>query len=318
MQLINGLLKIQKKLEANCVCLGNFDGLHLGHQELVRKTIEGARDRHLSANVLSFDPPPEAFFNHKLSPRLFTQDQKLRAFAESGIHSVIVEHFDKEFSEFSAERFMRDYLIKLLNADSIFVGYDFRFGKNRAGDTAQLRSFFREINHSVTVCEPVRGEDGEAISSTRIRKLLSEGQVKTASQYLGRPYLIEATVRKDKGLARSFGFPTLNMPELLQYLPKFGVYVGYLALSDRPLLNLPRELLPAIANLGCRPSIEGGDRRTVLEVHALNQNLDADYSDKQLGFYFLDFVRDEAKFESLEDLRVQISKDIAAANHYFR
>ena len=285
------------------LAIGNFDGMHLGHQALLKKLTENARLLDLTSAVMTFEPHPREFFTPESAPpRLCSLREKLEYFAETGIEKVYVCRFDERFARILAKQFMQNILRESLNAQAILVGGDFRFGAKRAGSTDDLiaNGFnligFPQVN--------LLNQDfvSERVSSTRVRAALAAGDLFQAASLLGRPYSISGKVVHGAKRGRQLGFPTANVHMRHERPPLTGVYAVKL------------DGLMSVANLGVRPTIAGVPKLS-LEVHVLDYN--GDLYDEHVHVEFLHKIRDEMKFESLDALKTQIATDIAIARNFF-
>jgi riboflavin kinase/FMN adenylyltransferase len=278
--------------------IGNFDGVHVGHQALIEKLISESKRRKLTSAVMTFEPHPKEFFTPENAPtRLTTLREKLEFFLSYGIEKVFVCAFNQKFSNISSEVFMHQILRKQLKAELLIVGDDFRFGVKRQAGIEDLRKNAFELFEI-----PEINVTGKRVSSTRIREDLKEGRIKEVSQFLGRPYSISGKVVEGDKRGRKMGFPTANihMKHLRPALT--GVYA--VKLGNRN----------GVANLGVRPTISGTPK-LLLEVHLLNFN--EDIYGQHVQVTFLEKIRDEMKFENIDALIEQIKKDVAHATRYF-
>lgn len=301
------------------VTIGNFDGCHRGHQNLLSSAKSQADLLKLKAIALTFEPRPDHFFKTPINPRLlFTKLQKLRAFEESEIDTVIIQRFDENFAQISPESFVVNYLSKKLLAKSITVGENFRFGNSRQGDIHALKRIGNQNSIEIKICHSVQ-EESEIISSSRIRNALSLGQVKQAANMLGRPYLLEGTVVKGDQLGRQLGTPTANMINSEQIIPAPGVYLVRAHIGNAPtILSVSHTALPAICNIGYRPTIKSTEPELRIETHILAGNIGLDdLYGLSLGIYFDDRLRNEQKFQNLDDLKSAISRDLDIARNFY-
>jgi riboflavin kinase / FMN adenylyltransferase len=289
------------------VTIGNFDGVHLGHQVLLRQLMSVAKTKVLSSTVLTFEPHPRDFFSPASAPaRLSTLREKLELLEECGIQQVVVVPFNAAFSAISAEDFVRDILLKHLQCGHLVIGDDFRFGARRQGDFALLKRLLGVAQVSV---EPVQEVTvgGVRATSSAIRAALVEGQMKVAAELLGRPYRMDGRVMKGRQLGRQLGFPTANIFIRHSPLPLSGVFAVQVAGLSGLLAN-------GVANLGVRPTVDGG-LRPILEVHLF------DFSDdiygRHLQVSFLHKLRAEQKFSDLDALKAQIARDAQDARAFF-
>ena len=283
--------------------IGNFDGVHLGHLEIVNQVKKIAKEKNLASAILTFEPHPIAFLRPD-RPRdfsIFSLSQKLKFFAEQKIDYVIILPFNKKFSEISATDFIDKILVKALNIKHLTIGYDFTFGKNREGNFKMLEEF----NLDLSEVSPVKNHE-QTYSSSIIRKLIAEGKIIEANQFLGKNFTICGLVNEGKKLAAQLGFPTMNViakPHIIK--PKFGVYK---TTTFIPHLN---KKFPSITNCGIKPTTNAlrlTPNTYIFETHIpdFSQNI---YG-KKICVEFLDFIREEKKFASLEELKKQIERDV--------
>lgn len=297
------------------LCIGNFDGCHLGHQALLKNALDLAHQHHVVPMALTFDPHPTTIFQpHAAFQPLFTPEQKRASLMHFGMKEVAVVKFDQALRELSPESFIHDILIQRMNVKHLTIGYDFRFGKNRAGDATVLQQVADRGAFSLTVIAACQ-HDNAPVSSSRIRSILSEsGDCKFASTLLGHPHAVVGTIRSGKQLGRTIGFPTINVHDTTQLLPNIGVYAGYVALGVKAdnLFTLDSlELYPAMFNIGRRPTVEDEGAPIKLEAHLVDATFakDALY-DLDCTCIFTARLRDELKFPSLDALKTQIKRDV--------
>jgi riboflavin kinase/FMN adenylyltransferase len=302
MERLDGGSAVPERLRGGIVALGNFDGFHIGHQAVVGRAVERARIEGRPALVATFDPHPLRFFRPDSPPfRLTTLDQRARLFAGAGVDAMFVFRFDSDFAAVSAPEFVTDWLVRRLGAAGVATGVDFTFGKDRGGDVALMRELGRTNRISVDTIAPVSDAEG-TISSTRIREALKAGDCETAAQLLTRPFAIEGTVEHGDKRGRALGFPTANLP-LANYLrPRFGIYAVRGRLDDGRRLD-------GVANLGIRPTFE--PPRELLEPYFLDY--DGDLYGRRIEVELISFLRPEARFDSLDDLKAQMAADVGEA-----
>lgn len=279
--------------------IGNFDGVHLGHHALIQKNLQTAQSLGLDSLIYTFEPHPRRVLQpEKHPPRIMSLEDKLHWLEEAGISQVVVESFDRTFSEHPAAWFAQEIIARRLQTKSIVVGHDFRFGRGREGTAEGLRSFLPKT--------PVEGlaavRLGEAIvSSSKIRENVASGEVKTASRMLGRPYYVRGTVVPGAARGRNLGFPTANLDLQSELVPGRGVYAVRVHLGD--------SLHDAVANLGVRPTF--GRNQFCMEVHLLDLN--SNLYEASLRVDFIQRIRPERKFDSKDQLIQQISADVQKA-----
>lgn len=284
------------------VCIGAFDGLHLGHQALVRHTLSRARAMGTEAVVLSFEPLPREFFAPAAPPpRLMLPRTKAERLFAMGIDQLGLLRFDRRFSSLSAEDFVHRVLVQRLAAREVWVGPEFRFGKGRAGDIALLRSMGEALGFAAGEIEPVQVE-GERVSATRIREALRAGDFATAARFLGRPYAIGGHVVPGRQLGRTLGFPTAN----LRFGGKTPALSGIYATWVHGVGDAPRA---SVSSLGTRPTVDGVE--PLLEAHLFD--FDGDLYGRRIEVEFVAKLRDELKFSDLPALTAQMHRDAAQA-----
>lgn len=297
------LEQITQPLRRPVITIGNFDGVHLGHQTLFRKVKERARAVDGQSVVLTFDPHPIKLMRpEKPLPLLTTTAQKIKLLAAFGLEVLIVHPFTPEFGALPAKDFVRQYLVQSLGAQEVVIGHDYRFGRNREGNIALLQALGVEFGFPVHVVDAI-AINTTVVSSTLIRNLIHSGQVQLAQKYLGRPYEVTGTVVPGFGRgARLLGFPTANIaPDNGLLLPMAGIYAVKAELQG--------ELYPAVANIGICPTF---DNQTVtLEVYLMD--FAADIYGQQLGVHFVQRLRDEQRFADIPALVQQIEQDVATA-----
>ena len=283
------------------VALGNFDGVHRGHQALIGRAGEEAKVSNAPVVAMTFEPHPRRFFVPDTGPfRLTLPPARRRLLDHYGVQAVLAQRFDAAFADLSADAFVDDVLLKGLGARHVVCGYDFTFGARRSGNVARLRERGRDKGLSVTVLEPVTHE-GEIYSSTRIREALRAGRVSEAADLLGHHWEIEGAVEQGDQRGRTIGFPTANVALGEHLRPLFGVY------AVRALVN--GQWQAAVANLGRRPTF--GKLQENFEVHVFD--FAGDLYGKVVRVAMVDFIRPEMKFTGLDQLKAQIAADGAAA-----
>jgi len=302
MERLDGSSAVPERLRGGIVALGNFDGFHKGHQAVVGRAVSRAHAEGRPALVATFDPHPVRHFKPDLPPfRLTTLDQRERLFGEAGADAMLVFHFGAELASVTAPDFVTDYLVSRVGAAGVVTGEDFTFGKGRGGDVEVLKILGRANRISVDAVAPV-AEDGEPVSSSRIREALEAGDCETAARLLTRPFAIEAVVEHGDERGRELGYPTANLP-LGPYLrPRFGVYAVRGRIQGDHMLD-------GVANLGTRPMFD--PPRELLEPFFFD--FDGDLYGQTVEVELLSFIRDEAMFDSIEDLKAQIASDAAVA-----
>ena len=292
----------------NIITIGTFDGVHLGHKSILEKLKHATQNNQYESLVLTFFPHPRMVLQQDSSIKLLnTIDEKATLLEKYGIDNLIIHPFDEAFSNLTAEEFVKDILVDKLNIHKIIIGYDHRFGKNRTADINDLITFGKKYSFEV---EQINAHeiDEIAISSTKIRKALLDGNIKLANQYLGYPYFISGIVVEGKKIGRTIGFPTANIQinENYKLLPKNGVYV----VSS----EIDNVLYFGMMNIGKNPTI--GENDQSIEVHFFNLN--EDIYNKNLQILILEHIREEQKFNSLSELQVQLDKDKLYSLNYIQ
>lgn len=290
------------------LALGNFDGVHLGHKEVIRTAKAKAAEMGLAAHVLTFDPHPYSLFKKDSSPFLLTPlNMKIRYLKEAGADRVIALGFTKAFASKSPEQFIQDVLVHGCCARHVVVGFDFVFGYGRGGNRDALRKHLLPLGIGVTEVPPFRDDEGEVISSSRVRAALRHGDVGTANALLGRPYSIAGVVEKGAARGRTIDFPTANINLGGIVRPAYGVY----AVKARQVGD--GVWIEGVANIGVRPSI--GDGQELLEVYLFghNRQIYAEEWEVQLHHY----LRAEKSFGDLDALKNQIRADVEQAKLFF-
>jgi riboflavin kinase/FMN adenylyltransferase len=288
-----------------CLAIGNFDGLHRGHQQILRRVLEQARESKCLSAVLTFYPHPTKVLRPTEAPALLmTLEQRLTAIAAMGLDAALVVPFDTEFAKISPEEFARRYVAETMRARFVAVGANFRFGHRQAGDANMLGELGKRDGFEVQSIAPVVA-DGVVVSSTAIRKYVREGQVEEAARMLGRPYALEGEIRPGTGMGRKFVVPTLNLQTQQELLPKLGVYATEVSVDGRSY--------GAATNVGMRPTFDGA--HVTIESHLLD--FSGSLKEGAMSVRFLARLRDEMKFSGPEALRQQILKDIEQVKRYF-
>lgn len=293
-------------LKPNAIALGNFDGIHLGHQ-CVFEPILSSNLTSLHSTVVTFCPHPQEFFSGQKRKLLTPLPEKVKILEQLGIEQLVLIPFNQELASLSPQQFVEKILIDLLAAQRISVGQDFRFGYKRSGTAKDLKAHAEKFGTKVLIASLKTCLD-DRISSSRIRQALADGDMKQAFQMLGRSYSLMGTVIEGQQIGRTIGFPTANLllpPEKL--LPRFGVYCVKVSLEDGITL-------PGVMNIGCRPTVDG--ENPTIEVHLLDWK--GDLYGQTLTVSLEEFLRPEQKFSSLEALKSQIAKDCDQAKEILK
>jgi riboflavin kinase / FMN adenylyltransferase len=312
MRILRHFESVPGDARGGAVVLGNFDGVHRGHQAVIGAAAEDAVRLKAPLVVVTFEPHPRRFFRPDDPPfRLTPFRSKVIQLAALGVDVLLVLTFDRAMSQMPAEDFVNDVLLGSLAPRQITIGYDFHFGHNRGGNPALLQRMLPAGSGcAVKVVQPVGSADGEVYSSTRIREYLVGGQPGHAAALLGRPFEIEGRVERGDRRGRTIGFPTANL-SLGEYLrPAFGVYAVRAGLGD----GETPEWFDAVANLGVRPTVDG--QRLLLETHLFG--VQRDIYGQHLRIALIEFIRPERRFDGLDALRAQIGEDCGAARRILR
>lgn len=288
------------------LALGNFDGLHRGHQKIIERVRRSAADRNGASLVLTFDPhPPRVVRPDKAPPLLMTMPQKLEALSHAGLTGAAVVRFTEAFSKWSPDAFVRQVLVEWLRVSEVWVGADFLFGHERAGTFSVLRALGQQYGFKAEKIDPVRYKEF-VVSSTRIRRLVAEGRVDEAGALLGHHYAIGGTVVHGAQRGRLLGFPTANLSTDNELVPPTGVYATAAEIGGTRW--------PAVTNIGVRPTFESGGAVTI-ESHVLG--LDADVYGAPVSLSFIQRLRDERRFPDVDALKEQIQTDVRRARRLF-
>ncbi len=285
------------------VSLGVFDGVHLGHAELIRRVVDRAHDRRATPALVTFDRDPTAVLSHRAQPAITSLEHKLRLFRQMGVGLCLVVRFTADLARMSAEQFARRVLHGALGAQLVVVGQDCRFGHNRRGDVALLRRVGRQLGFEVESVPPVC-VDGEPVSSTAIRQAVQEGRLSRARRLLGRPFSLYGTVVPGEGRGKELGFPTANLDLHNEAVPPAGVYVCRAFTDGQPL--------PAVVSVGGQQTFHPqGEAGTVVEVHLLDYR--GDLYGRDLEVQFVGRIRGQQPFDSRQKLQEQMARDVRVA-----
>jgi len=286
--------------------LGVFDGLHLGHQLIMKTVFERARATGAVPTVITFEPHPRALLHPESAPPLLqTFDQKIEALGVLGIEQTIVIHFDMSFAQIRAEDFLREVVVDRLHAKEVYLGCGFAFGHGREGNIDLLRTISKSLGFFADEVPELRLR-GRRVSSSRIRELLQEGKVNIARRMLGRPYGVEGRVVRGAERGATLGFPTANLHPQNRVIPRNGVYVTATLIDG--------QWRRSVTNIGTRPTF-GSDNESSVETFVMDWSGDL-YGDV-VRVRFLHRLREEKKFSSIDELKSQIERDVARAKNYF-
>jgi riboflavin kinase/FMN adenylyltransferase len=299
MKIYNNINFVEKKFLNSVIAIGNFDGVHLGHQELLKKAYIFSRKLNKFFGIFTFDPLPKDFFNGT-DNKILNIDEKVDVIKKFGADFFIKQKFNYNFSKINRDNFVNKILLKKLKAHSIFVGKDFRFGFKRKGNVSFLKKLSQNNNIKIFVIN-FKKFNNYKISSSKIRSLIQTGKVNLVNKIMGRPWSISGRVIKGKKFGRKIGFPTANIKIFNQIKPSFGVY------SVKIIFN--KKIYKGIANFGVRPTF--GNSRPILEVNFFGKN--HNFYNKNIKVLFIDFIRKEKKFKNSTMLVRQIKKDIKVA-----
>ena len=286
--------------------VGNFDGLHLGHQKILRQVIACAREQKAIAGVITFDPHPLKVLRPGNAPPLVeTIGQRIERFAAIGLEAALVLHFDRALAELTPEQFVRGVLVEELKTTEVLVGQNFRFGHRQQGHVDTLRDLGRNFGFSVQIVEPVI-VDNEFVSSSGVRSAIAEGRVSHAARLLGRPFALTGEIVRGAGRGSTVLFPTLNLAPAQELLPKVGVYATETCVEGR--------WYRSATNVGFRPTFDG----TLLGIESHLFDFSRELAKGRIEVRFCERLRDERKFSGAAELRAQIACDLRDVREYFR
>jgi riboflavin kinase / FMN adenylyltransferase len=311
--LISGVESLKRSLGHTVVTIGNFDGVHLGHQTIIREACDQAKKRGGPSVAFTFRPHPHVALGSGDVQLLTTYDERAELLKKQGLDFVIEEPFTRDFSTITAERFFRDILIRKLNVEAIVVGYDFAFGKERKGHLESLQKLCTEASVQLTVV-PAHRIQGEVVSSSRIRSHLVAGKIEEANRLLGHEFFYRGVVVKGEGRGRKIGFPTANLQLENKLVLPYGVYATRAVVMANSAGSA--KALPSVTNLGVRPTFQSGQKTdgelpALVETYLLDQEIDLYGS--TLEVRFLKRLREERKFSGVEELKAQIALDVQAS-----
>ncbi|MDG1529352.1 MAG: bifunctional riboflavin kinase/FAD synthetase [Polaribacter sp.] len=307
MEIIHSLSNYQHT-ENTVVTIGTFDGVHIGHQKIIEQVVETAKKLGTKSVLLTFFPHPRMVLQQNASIELInTIDERAELLSKTGLDYLIIHPFSIEFSRLTALDFVRKILVNQLNTSKLIIGYDHHFGKNREGNLEQLTEYSHLYNFEVEEI-PAQDINDVSVSSTKIRKALSDKNIKTANKYLGYHFMLNGTVVNGKQLGGKIGFPTANISikEDYKLIPKMGVYVVKSKIDNNTIFGM--------MNIGFRPTLEG--KHQTIEVHFFN--FEKDLYNQNLTIEILYFLRDEEKFDSVEKLILQLKEDEKIALNYIQ
>lgn len=285
--------------------IGNFDGIHLGHKKIIDAVKRHSRENSTRSCVITFNPHPQKVLGRKDLSLIFPLERRFEMLEATGIDAVVCLNFTRELSKVSAENFIKDILLDRLKIKDIVVGPGFSFGHRRKGNVDLLRSMGETHGFNTVVAEVARVDD-QVVSSSAIRKLVRDGEISEANRFFGYDYYIEGVVVEGERRGRKLGFPTVNLDTEWEILPRPGVYATY--------VRLPDGFHESITNIGVRPTFE--ESRLTVETHLFDFN--NDLYGKKVGVSFVERLRDEKRFASVDELVAQIEHDVAAVRGILR
>ncbi|OUS01406.1 riboflavin biosynthesis protein RibF [Flavobacteriales bacterium 33_180_T64] len=295
-------------VKASVITIGTFDGVHIGHQKIIKKLVKAGQKKHLKSVVLTFFPHPRMVLQPDFEIKLLhTINERESILSNFGLDELVIKTFSKEFANLSAHDYVKQILVTELNAKHIIIGYDHHFGKNRTANIDDLKAFGKEFDFTV---EEISAQDIKdvAVSSTKIRQALLEGNIKTANSYLGYPYFLTGKVIKGKGIGKTIDFPTanINIEESYKLIPKNGVYIVKSIIENKPVFGM--------MNIGTNPTFN--EKKQSIEVNFFD--IDTNLYDEILKIEILHRLRDEHKFESIKLLQAQLKVDKTNAFEFIR
>lgn len=300
MKIIDDILLTKEKFENVYVAIGAFDGIHMGHRELISKAVKKAKEKNGKAVVFTFLNHPLEVTNSIKAPKLISSlEEKVHIIKSLGVDYLILQPFTKEFSNMVPEEFVKKVLKNILNTKEVYVGFNFSFGKGGKGTVENLKSFGKKLNIEINIIEPVTMKE-QIISSTFIREMLVIGNLDIANRCLGQPFLIIGEVVHGRKLGRTMGFPTANLKILNKIYPPFGIYGGRVKIEGE------ERSWNAVINIGKNPTLKPDERS--IEVHILD--FDRDIYGKKICVSLMEFLREEKKFNSMDELKETIKNDV--------
>ena len=292
-------LSISKKYKGHAIAIGNFDGVHRGHQKVFKEAKKLAKKNKIKFGILTFNPLPAMFFNKKISNyKLTSENQKFFLFKKCGVNFVINLKFNKKFSKITAEQFIKNIIYKKIKPKLIFVSNNFKFGNKRKGNVTLLQTLSKKYGYKLKKISPLKSLG--TISSTRIRKSLQNGYIEYANKLLSRTWFVEGYVKKGKKLGRKLGYRTCNIKIKNYILPKVGIYAVKILIENK------KKIYNAVSYLGSRPTFKGKKIYLETYIFGIKKNL----YQKKLRVYFLKFIRRDKKFKNQTALIKQMNKDV--------
>jgi riboflavin kinase / FMN adenylyltransferase len=299
-------LDIHEKFPNPVLTIGNYDGIHVGHQKIIERVVRRAEEISGTAMLMTFNPHPLSVLKPDTYTRLITPlHLKKKLIEAKGIEVTLLIPFDAQFQSLTPEKFVHDLLVDRLSVKEVIVGYDFKFGKGGSGNVKMLKKQADTYGFEFDTVEAIT-MDGERIGSNTIRKLIMDGNVEKAAMFLGRPHMIEGTVVKGENRGKWMGFPTINLDTFFELVPKNGVYMTEVELRGKRK--------PAVTNIGFNPTF--GGKKFLMETHILD--FSGNLYGKEVVIYFHKRIRDEMKFSGIDELKERIAKDVTLAREHFR
>jgi len=295
-----------KQIKPSVVTIGTFDGVHIGHQKIIKRLITIAEEQDLQALVLTFFPHPRTVVQNDSNIKLInTIDEKAKQLKDMGVNHLVVKKFTKSFSRLTALEYVRDILVNKLKVKHIIVGYDHHFGRNRAANIEDLREYGDFYGFEVTEIKSQEIDD-VAVSSTKIRNALNQGNIQLANKFLGYNYSLSGIVTKGNGIGSTINFPTANIyiKESYKLIPRHGVYLAKSFINESEFFGM--------INIGNNPTVSDNVKNVHIEIHFFNFN--HDLYGKKIDVELLDYIRSEIRFSSINSLKEQLEKDKKNAN----
>ena len=299
---------IPKNYKNSAIAIGNYDGVHKGHQKVFKQAKKQAKKNKIKFGVLTFTPLPVMFFNRNIKNyRLTSESKKFQLFEKHKVDFAINVKFDKIFSKMTAEKFIKNIIFKKVNPKLIFVSDNFKFGNKRRGNIRLLKKFSKNYNYRLINTLPLKHK-GKVVSSTQIRKCLQQGNLDLANSLLSRTWFIKGLVQRGRKLGKKLGYPTCNIDVKNYVLPKIGIY------TVKVLIGNNKKIFKGVAYLGYRPTF--GGKKIILEINIFG--IKKNMYKKELKVYFIKFIRGEQKFKNRSSLIKQMNKDVIIARESLR
>jgi len=306
MEIIRGTANLKKKFNTPVITIGNFDGIHLGHQKIFEEVKQRSYELKGDSIVYTFEPHPLNILSpHKKVPLITSFSEKIKLIEEAGIDIVICEDFTPEYANLSPRQFVKNILMDKIGIRAIFVGHDCAFGKGRKGNIDTLKQLGEEFDFEVHAVDAVKVDD-VLVSSTKIRDTIQKGDVKKVASLLGRSYSISGKVEKGKSRGKGLGFPTANLKSVEEICPKPGIYAVHVSYRDQPYHG--------VVNIGFNPTFK--DKALSIEVYVLEFN--KDIYDEYIKISFVERLRNEKAFNTPDELVLQIKKDVEMARRILK